>query len=156
MSLLLSCRGGNGHNDNRPQGDKIELKYSANLCMDSICRGVTLVTIRNPWDTTRIMAKYALIEEDHDDYGTLAKDVMTVNVPLRRSVVYSGVHVSLIDELGAGEAIAGICDLPYINCRKVRKRVERGEVADCGQSSSPNIELIISRKSDALILSPYE
>ena len=156
LSLLLSCRGGNGHNNGCLQGDSIELKYSANLRMDSICRGVTLVTMRNPWDTTRTMAKYALIEEDHDDYGTLATDVMTVNVPLKRSVVYSGVHVSLIDELGAGDAITGICDLPYINCRSVRDRVEKGEVANCGQSSSPNIELIISRKSDALILSPYE
>ena len=37
-----------------------------------------------------------------------------VNVPLRNSVVYSTVHIGLLEDLGATDAVAGVCDTEYI------------------------------------------
>lgn len=154
LSLLPSCGGGNASHSG--EGDKITMRHARNISMEELGDSVTLVTLRNPWDTTRTMARYALIPRGKEAPKSLPEGTVTLNIPLERSVVYSGVHVALIDELGAMDAINGVCDAAYINDVNAKSAIASGKIADCGNNQSPNIERIVSLRPQVILLSPYE
>ena len=93
-------------------GDTIPLRYADNLTLVSY-PGYTIATLRNPWDTLKTLHTYILVPASqplpaHMPEGTI------VRTPLRKSVIYSSVHCSLMDKLGAAGCIGGVCDLKYI------------------------------------------
>lgn len=152
LFLLQGCGGNNAGSAQDPV--KQEMRYARNLSMEEH-DGYTFVRIRNPWDTTRILHSYILLEKGEsrpEGFGNA--DV--IRIPIRKSVVYSSVHASLIEELGAGEAISGVCDTEYISHEDIRKRIAEDKVADCGNSMSANVEKIMMLAPDAVLASPYE
>ena len=154
LSLLPSC--GSGNASHSGLGDPIELRHANNLRMFAMGDTATLVSLRNPWDTVRNMARYVLVERGHAVPDSLPAGTIAITVPVERSVVYSGVHASLIDELGALGAINGMCDVGYVNDGAARNAIATGTIADCGSSQSPNMERIVSLHPQIIILSPYE
>ncbi len=137
-------------------GNTVEIKYSKNLSIEEF-DGYTKVIIRNPWDTSKTLQKLVLLEEGVGIDRTLfngGEEVITV--PLKKSVVFSAIHNSLIKELGEPGAVVGICDVDYIKEPEVQEMIRSGNLADCGNSMAPNIEKIISLDPDATLLSPYE
>lgn len=156
LVLLPSCGGRGGATTPLSEGTPVEMRHARNIRMSQIGDDVTLVTLVNPWDTTKTMARYALVESGADAPGGLPAGTVTINVPLDRSVVYSAVHVALIDELGAGSAVNGVCDAAFINDSAIKAALQSGDIADCGSNQSPNMELIVSLRPQAILLSPYE
>ncbi len=131
------------------------LSYATNLKI-SRHDGYDLAIIRNPWDTTRILHTYILVPDsvEYDKSSFPAGTV--VRVPVKNAVVYSAVHIGLFDELGASDAVKGVCDTDYLTDSVIKSRIKNGYVVDCGKSTSPSIEKIISLQPDAIFLSPYE
>ncbi|MDE6653156.1 MAG: ABC transporter substrate-binding protein [Muribaculaceae bacterium] len=154
LSFLASCDAGSGKNHSLPQGDTIPTKYVTNLTMVDYGDFIK-VDFRNPWDTTRTLQTFLLVPRDGDVPSGLPEGTV-VRTPLQRSVVYTSVHNSLIDELGAADAVAGICDTKYIRKPRIRKLIEDGTIADCGTSMAPNIENILQLRPDAILLSAFE
>lgn len=155
MALLFpSCTKGGGVSSHSAEGTGVELRYADNLCITDY-EGYTLVSVRNPWDTTRTMGRYALVESDLTPAG-LDSDVHIIRVPLKRAVVYSAIHDDLIAELGHREAIAGVCDIPFIHDSILKERIHEGLVTDCGSPMMPSLENILRCKPDAVLLSPYQ
>lgn len=153
LPFLQGCGGGNTAAGG--EGEE-QTRYASNLSMRERPDGIEIVTVRNPWDTTKTLATYALVEKDEKPGSPLPAGAVRIDVPLRRSVVYSGVHLSLINELGAGEALNGACDVEYISDAGVKRMVEEGRIENCGTSNSPNMEKIIRLIPGAVILSPFE
>lgn len=154
LSLLSAC--GSGNATHTSEGTDIEMHHAHNLKMVDLGGEMTLVTLRNPWDTTKTMARYALVPRSQNTPTGLPQGTVRISVPVERSVVYSGVHVSLLDELGAFNAINGICDAGYVTDRKALQAVSDGTLADCGSSQSPNMERIVSLQPEVIVLSPFE
>ncbi len=154
LPLLASCDAGSGRNHSLPQGDTIPTKYVTNLTMVDYGDFIK-VDFRNPWDTTRTLQTFLLVPRDNEVPSDLPEGTV-VRTPLQRSVVYTSVHNSLIDELGAADAVAGICDTKYIRKPQIRKRIDDGSIADCGTSMAPNIEKILQLRPDAILLSAFE
>ncbi len=152
LLLLQACGGGNATLSDK--GEKIDFRYARNLEMEEH-DGFTLAKIRNPWDTTKLLHSYILLDD-----GVVAPEgypgADIINVPLKRSVVYSAVHNSLIDEFGVSDAITGICDTEYIYNDSLKRRLKSGVIADCGSSMSPNVEKILKLRPGAVLLSPFE
>lgn len=154
LSLLPGCRGGNvPHSGDTGQN---MMRHARNITMTEEGDSMTFVTLRNPWDTTRTMARYALVPRGYRSAAQFPAGIVTLEVPLERSIVYSGVHVSLIDEFGAMDAVSGICDAEYVSDMRVRQAVSDGKITDCGNNSMPVMERIISLRPQAVLLSPYE
>lgn len=154
LPFLASCDAGNGGNLSACGGDTIATKYVTNLTM--VDYGDYLkADFRNPWDTTRTLQTFLLVPRDSELPVDLPKGTV-VRVPLQRSIVYTSMHNSLIDELGAGDAVAGVCDAQYIRKPQIRQRVEDGTITDCGSGMAPNIEKILQLKPDAILLSAFE
>lgn len=154
--LLLSACGGGSRTSSHIDGkaDTIHFEYASNIKILKY-EDYTKVELRNPWDTLKTLHTYILIKKDKSKANNLP-DGTIIMTPLSRSVVYSSVHCSLLDELGATGSIAGICDLEYINLPKIKELCNNGKIADCGSSMSPNIEKIIDLNADAVLLSPFE
>ena len=156
--MLSACGGGSASSSAETSlsapGDTIPMEYARNIVMIER-EGLTQVDIRNPWDTTRVLHRYVLIERGKDLPGDV-KDATVLTVPLQRPVVYSGVHASLLGELGHGDAVKGVCDTDYIFDPELLRRIKNGEIADCGVNTNPDLEKIFSLSPDAVLLSPYE
>lgn len=155
--LLCSCggRGTASHSHELSGGDTLEMEYAKNLTLVRHGDGTREAILRNPWDTTKILRHYMLVPDSIETFQDFKKGVV-VRTPLKRSLVYSAVHSSLVDELGAGDAVKGVCDPQYVRIASLRSRIESGEIADCGNSMAPDLERIMMLKPDAILLSPYE
>lgn len=154
LPFLHSCvKGGSGASSSAG-GDTIGLSYAENLTLEQH-DGYVRAVVRNPWDTTKTLHTYILVPDSADAPRQLPEGTV-VKVPLKKALVYSTVHQSLVDELGALNAIAGICDAQYIHNPRLLERIDKGNVVDCGNSYTPNMERIIQLSPDAVLLSPYE
>lgn len=153
LPLLASCKGGNAHII-AEEGDTIKMKYARNI---SLVRhdGFTVASVRNPWDTTRVLHTYLLVPDSVELPSSLPEGTL-VRTPMKRALIYSSVHNSLVSELGAIDAIKGVCDARYIHQRDLSERIASGEVVDCGIGTSPDIERIINMSPDGIMLSPFE
>ena len=171
MALLLMLSG--CHRTRSAQavtaGDTIPLRYAQNLTMVRFADGI-LVELKDPWHEGRILHRYWLTEDSnskssailsplsslHSPLSTLHSPLSSIKFPLQRSVVFNTAHASLIGMLNATDRIAGVADLKYMLLPDVQRRVQQGEIVDCGNSMSPDIEQIVSLHADAILLSPFE
>ncbi len=152
--LLTACGVGGRAVPLSQGGDTLHLAYAENLRLVEY-DDYTVATLRNPWDTLHQLHTYVLVPQDHPLPDSLPAGTV-VRVPLRRSLVYSGVHAGLLAELGVAECIGGVCDARYMLQPFVKEALQRGDITDCGTGTHPDIERIIDLHPDAILLSPYQ
>lgn len=155
VCFLSACGGkrGAGSSDSS-RGDTIALRYSSNLSL--IDYGTyTLAQLRNPWDTTKVLHTYILVDKNEALPDGLPEGTL-VRTPLSKAVIYSSVHCSLLKDFGALGSIGGVCDLKYIKLPEIEEGCRNGSIADVGDGMNPNIEKIIDLHPDAILLSPFE
>lgn len=135
------------------EGKEIRFDY-AKLIRVWECDGFKKMEIRNPWDTTCLLQTYLLVDKTKEIPAN-CPDGVVVRVPLEKSAVFTTVHCSLIEELGAVNSISGICELEYITNPNIISLTQSGKIVDFGSSMSPDIENIITVSPDAILLSPF-
>lgn len=135
------------------EGKEIRFDY-AKLIRVWECDGFKKMEIRNPWDTTCLLQTYLLVDKTKEIPAKCSGGVV-VRVPLEKSAVFTTVHCSLIEELGAVNSISGICELEYITNPNIISLTQSGKIVDFGSSMSPDIEKIITVSPDAILLSPF-
>ena len=112
LALLSSC-GGRSKTASIIEAEKaIPLRYAENLSL-SATEDYTIARLRNPWDTTRILHTYVLVDKEKSLPADLPEGTL-VRTPLSKAVVYSSVHCGLLNQIGALKSIGGVCDLKYI------------------------------------------
>ncbi|MBO7137680.1 MAG: ABC transporter substrate-binding protein [Bacteroidaceae bacterium] len=174
ITLLLSCNG-NRADGLSEVGDTLQLRYARNLTIVTYSDR-TEVIMRNPWDTTGVLGKYCLTtpsnlpaKKGEKQSSSTEKNrhkvspsqgglegAVPVLVPLQRAAVFSSVHCALFHELGADDAVGGICDLQFFNLPYYKEGVAEGRIANLGNSLQPNIEQIMNLNPDAMLPSPFE
>lgn len=153
--LLLTACGGRGKTTTvTATGDTIRLQYAENLTLVD-CQDYVVATLRNPWDTAQVLHTYILIDKEKPLPDGLPTGTV-VRTPLSKAVVYSSVHCSLLQQLGALKSIGGVCDVKYIKLNEIQDGVRGGSITDVGDGMSPDIEKIIDLHPDAILLSPFE
>ena len=152
MACLVACKRGRTTAD-PTVGDTLRLKYAEKLTIVKH-DGFTEVMLADPWNKGKMLCRYLLVERGKRPPEQIEGTV--VEVPLQHSVVATSVHCGLLLQLGRSEAIAGVCDLQYINLPWIQMECNRGRVADCGSGLQPTIEKIIEIEPDALFLSPFQ
>lgn len=152
--LLSGCSGRSKISFSTAGQQEIPFSYAENI---KIYRNsdYTLAQLRNPWDTTKILHTYVLVNKNKQLPDSLP-DGTVIRTPLNKSVVYSSVHCSLLIQLNALNAIKGICDLDYIFLDEIHKRVADGHITNIGNSMNPAIERVIDLHPDAILLSPFQ
>lgn len=155
MFLSSSCGGGRTEITFSGQGDTLDIRHASYLQVVEY-PGYTVVNLRNPWDTLKVLHTYILMPREKV-YDSDSLPVGTVvRVPLQRSVVYTSVHCALLEELGALSSIVGVCDSQYIYRPAVREQLRLGGIRHVGSGIFPDVERIIELQPEALLLSPFE
>lgn len=148
---LLSCGGSKGVSD--VVGENVPLRHSSLLSIVE-CDGYTVVDVKNPW-RDGLLQRYLLVPRD----SALPKNMpqgRLLRTPLERSIVFSGVHASLFEELGMPHAVTGVCDADYIYSPVVMEGILDGTVVDCGSSLNVNREKVMEVSPEAIFVLPYE
>lgn len=153
LAICMSCKGKH-HTAGKATKAAQQMEYAEQITIDS-CENHIVVRVRNPWDTTKILHTYVLVERGIELPSELP-DGTLVRVPVEKALVYSAVHCGLLDELGALDRIGGVCDLEYITLPEIQSRCVSGQVVDAGNSMNPDVEKIIDFRPDAILLSPFE
>ena len=152
--VISSC---SGRSTTSSDLEPAPLRYATNLTCEH-GDGFCIWTLRNPWDTTQVLHRYIL---QHDtltqlDYSRFTFPYSLIKTPVRHAGVATAVHCGLLDELGVGAAIAGVCEKDYIDLPVVNEGLAAGRIADFGNGMNPNIERIMDVAPDILLLTPFE
>lgn len=153
LLCLASCKGGSTA-AMFTDADSIAMRYSQLLTMQQTDSFI-VAEIKNPWDTTKVLHRYVLVAKDKPLPESLPEGDV-IRTPLERSVFYTSMHTALMCELGAADAVAGICNPEYISTDILRKRLDSGGIVNCGDGPAPDMEKIIDLAPDAILLSPFE
>lgn len=139
-------------------GDTIRMEYARHITIVKH-DGYTTAELSNPWRKDGVLHRYVLVSRK--DSARMASKVSAMDgtvvyTPVGRGVMFSAPHCYLMGEIGAADAVSGVCDLNYINLPYLHKAVSEGRVADCGNGMSPSVERIVSVSPDALFVTPFE
>lgn len=196
MALALAaCQGGRTATGDLDAGDTVKMKYAQLLTLvkhgsenaDTQGYEYAEAIVENPWKKGSALHRYILIPKGKKGDETVKELAIrrsagiqkcatdTVRTPVESSVVFTSPHCQLMYELGAENAIRGVCDLDYINIPDIKKRAasvksftsedpssgnasseKLAPIIDCGSSMAPDIERIIALKPQALLISPFE
>ncbi len=150
--ILCSCGQGRKPASMMPS-DTVVFKY-ARLIRIYNGPGYRQVVIQDPWQPKKELCRYVLVPEG-DEIKELPQGTV-IRVPLKRLAVFTSVHTNLLTELGAIDRISGVCDFEYIKQQPIIERVGNGTIKNMGSAMNPNVELILSGKTDGMMVSPFE
>lgn len=131
MLLSTSCFR-SGHGADNALDTKDSVITTAKLLSMQRTDDYTLVTVGDPWKGG-VLHRYVLVPRD----SVLPKDLpegTVVRTPVYRALVYSSVHTSLLDELGAIGKVRGVVDSQYFIDSAIVQGLETGFIYDCGNS----------------------
>ena len=152
--LIVACKQRNGSGNLYGTSDSLHVSYATCFTVEK-GRGFTMVKVRNPWDTTKIMHTYILVGKEEKIPLNLQEGTL-IRTPLNKVAVYSSVHCGILNALGLVMNIAGVCESRYIDIKFVKEGLKSGKIIDLGEASSPDVEKIIDIKPDAIITTPLE
>ena len=106
-------------------GDTLQMKYAERIKIVE-CDGYSVVTLADPWNMGKTLHAYLLVPGDgsgasDDSLKTMHPGATIVHTPLKKALIATSVHCALTDELGAADAVGGVCDLQYINLPWVKE-----------------------------------
>ena len=152
--LLCACRGRQGQRTDAGATDTLALRHATHLKVIHH-DGFDEVRLADPWNVGKVLHTYLLVPAGESLPSGLPHGTV-VRTPLRRDVVSTSVHCSLVIDMGRKTSIAGVCEPQYIHIPYINERLRSGEVADCGSGMAPNVETIIDLQPDAIFLSPFQ
>lgn len=115
----------------------------------------TTVSVRDPWDTTRLLQTYVLVAKNKELPVGLPKGTI-VRTPLETVATYSTIHCSTLNELDAVNLIKGVCEPQYIKLSNIQDGVKSGAIVDLGMASKPDTERLIMLSPDAIFATPIQ
>lgn len=133
---------------------KMEIRYAKGFSISRFTN-YTQIIVRNPWDSTRILEKYILVDRNVEMPANLPEGII-VKVPVQRAAICSSVHIGMWKQLGKINDVVAVCEPKYIGFDAIKKGLTSGKIIDLGMATSINIEKLVAVAPDVLIVSPYE
>ncbi len=115
-----------------------------------------VVTVVDPWDSTKILQQYILVDKTKQLPANLPKGGTVIRTPLERVAVYSTIHCATLNEIGALPTVKGVCEPHYIDIDYIQEGVKNGTITDLGQASNPMVEKIVDVDPEAIFATPIQ
>ena len=156
-ALLAACQGRPGASS--PDADTLHLHYAHYLTLIEH-ESYTEAQVHSPWSEGKLLQTVQVAPLSSPQGGRFPTSLPS-SPPLGEDLggvllSFTATHASLIEELGAIDALAGICETEYIANPRLRKALDEGTIRDAGNAMTPDRERIISLNPDMILLSPYE
>lgn len=150
---LYSCSGKGISATDAVEGDTLTTASRFLTVID--CGDYMVAQVFAPWSDSVPIGRYAIVK-DEKMRDKVPDGYEVIVAPLKRSVVFSAVHTSAINDLGMLSAVKGVADgAYYLPDDTVTSLLKDGKMADVGSSISPSVEKLIDLEPDALLMSPY-
>ncbi len=88
---------------------------------------------------------YLLVQKG-DSIPAHSKETIVITVPVENLVCTSTTHIPLLDYIGETDKLIGFPTTDYVSSKKMRKRIDAGEVIDLGIDKGMNLEMLFSLK----------
>lgn len=154
LVLFFSCGQGKGGDSQSAASAAYTVEYAQGFRVDKR-PDCTLVTVRDPWDTARVLQQYVLVERTKKMPDPMPAGKL-IRTPLENVVAYSTLHCATLKELGAISIIRGVCESQYIDIPEIRQGVTDGSIPDFGAASNPDVEQIILLSPEAIFATPIQ
>ena len=146
LAVLYSCT---PTNPERAEG----MQYASLISVEPT-DSFTKVVIKDAWNKGQTLKEYILIPKTSPMPGSLPGGTV-VRTPVSRAAVFSTVHASLMIDLGAVNALAGLCDTAYAVRPELKAMLRRGEIADLGSSMKADAERTAAIRPEAILVSAF-
>ena len=118
-----------------------------------------LMEIRNPWDSTECLGRFALV---NDDVGigtfpetSLPTDITPIQIPVQSVVSFSATQWSVFMRLGEIDRVKGILEGRYVHDSTMQSLLASGGMCDLGTENAIDCEKLIQLQPDIILYSPY-
>lgn len=108
-----------------------------------------LVTVTRPWPGATRTFSYALYPRG-GDRPTVPAGTRAIAIPIRRAITFSSTYVAELAALGLEGSIVGVDNGAYVSSPSIQAKIAKGEIKEVTRNWSPNIELLISLKAEAI------
>lgn len=153
--IFAGCNNGKpAGEDNSQAHTEYEVHYAKGFQVKKY-DNYTTVSVRDPWDTTRTLQTYILVDKTKELPTDLPKGTI-VKIPLNNVATYSTIHCSTLNELNAVDLIKGVCEPQYIKLANIQDGLKNGAIVDLGMASKPDAEKLIMLSPDAIFATPIQ
>lgn len=152
--LLAGCGKRQPASQDNPSHTEYSVYYAKGFTVKKY-EDYTAVSVRDPWDTTRMLQTYILVDREKEIPSNLPKGTV-VKIPLQSVATYSTIHCSTLNELGLNNIIKGVCEPEYIKLEHIQQGVKNGTITNLGMASKPDLEKIIMLNPDAILATPIQ
>jgi iron complex transport system substrate-binding protein len=114
--------------------------------------GYSILIIMNPWQGAVNIKQVSYLVEKGKKIPSGIDSSSVIFVPVEKIICMSTTYLSMISALDAEDAIKGISGAGLIFDDTLRKRVQRGEVADVGPDDNLNKELVVKIAPDLIMV----
>ena len=129
--------------------DRVAIRYARGFTIRYV-RNYKLVSIISPFEKTADTIRYVLVPRGTPPPKGYPKG-QVIEIPVRRLVAMSSMHVGLAAFLGAEDLLVGLGDSKYVSSPRVRRRIEDGAVQEVGRDQGLNEEQLITMQPDLLM-----
>ncbi|MDR1879388.1 MAG: ABC transporter substrate-binding protein [Tannerellaceae bacterium] len=153
-ALVASCGRPGSQSPPAETGASVAVRYAKGFRIERHDT-YTSVEVANPWDTTRLLQRYLLIDRERPLPDGLPEGTI-LRTPLQNVAVYTSVHASIISQLGETGRITGVCEPQYMASLPVLEGIRAGRIADLGMATSPDVERMMDIGTEYIIASPFQ
>jgi len=156
LSVLLigfiSCKKETQTTLKTPDAKEITLKYATGFSIKDY-QTYKVLEIKNPWPKAEKNYRYVCIsKENAAKTSFLKKDYNgIISTPVKNIVVTSTTHIPALELLGVEETLVGFPGTTYISSKKVRARIDNGNVRELGKNEGINTEILLELNPDLVV-----
>ncbi len=140
-------------NRQQAQGTAV-IQYAHGFSIDYY-ENYTEVRVKNPWDTTKVLHNYILIDKTESQPKNLPQGTV-IKIPVENIACLYSIDASIIQSLGDENKIKAIAETKYVKIPFLVDGLKKGKIADIGQSTDLNIERLMDVSPDMIIVSPFQ
>ncbi|WP_245527652.1 ABC transporter substrate-binding protein [Chloroherpeton thalassium] len=134
----------------RSEGSAIQIRHAKGFQIDYE-DGLTLLKIYNGIQDRADTLKYVIVKKGQA-IPPKYHDYYVVHTPIRRVTVFSTTNIGMLSLAESEDAIVGVSNPKVVNTPSVVERIKNGEIADVGHAYSPNVEILLEKSPDLVIL----
>ncbi|MDH6309098.1 iron complex transport system substrate-binding protein [Dysgonomonas sp. PFB1-18] len=150
--FLAGCGNSKPAGEGVLSGEEYQVHYAKGFKVKKYT-GYTEVAVINPWDTTKLLQKYILVDREKDIPADLPAGTV-VKVPVKGVAAYNTLQCATLKELDNASIIKGVFEPQYVKLEDIVKGIQNGSITDLGDASKPDIEKLIMLAPEAILASP--
>lgn len=122
--------------------EQMDVEYAEGFTITYANHYKTL-TVTRPWPGAEVGFTYVLVQCGTPAPTDIPADAIVIEVPVSTAASLSATYAPHFIELGLLDALVAVDEADYLYNPEIRARVESGQIAEIGGSSTLNVELAL-------------